>query len=103
MLHGRITGLGLPANWIVVDIVRLENGLLAEHWTSSMTRPRARHPSAACRCSGRHFRWNDPAQLGSRIARQLKWTPTVVVCNGQSLGTVAGEKKMRNARNGRIK
>ena len=32
MLHGRITGLGLPANWIVVDIVRLENGRLAEHW-----------------------------------------------------------------------
>ena len=32
MLHGRITGLGLPPNWIVVDIVRLENGLLAEHW-----------------------------------------------------------------------
>ena len=28
MLHG----LGLPANWIVVDIVRMENGLLAEHW-----------------------------------------------------------------------
>ena len=71
--------------------------------TSSMTRPRARHPSAACRCSGRHFRWNDPAQLGSRIARQLKWTPSAVVCKGQSLGTVAGEKKMRNAQNGRIK
>jgi predicted SnoaL-like aldol condensation-catalyzing enzyme len=32
MLHGRFTGLGLPANWIVVDIVRIENGLLAEHW-----------------------------------------------------------------------
>ena len=32
MLHGRFTGLGLPANWIVADIVRLENGLLAEHW-----------------------------------------------------------------------
>jgi predicted SnoaL-like aldol condensation-catalyzing enzyme len=32
MLHGRFTGLGLPADWIVVDIVRLENGLLAEHW-----------------------------------------------------------------------
>src|ERR1700677_2506237 len=30
MLHGRFTGLGLPANWIVVDIVRLENNLLAE-------------------------------------------------------------------------
>ena len=32
LLHGRFTGIGLPANWIVVDIVRLENGQLAEHW-----------------------------------------------------------------------
>jgi predicted SnoaL-like aldol condensation-catalyzing enzyme len=32
LLHGRFSGLGLPANWIVVDIVRLENGQLAEHW-----------------------------------------------------------------------
>ncbi|HEY2533227.1 MAG TPA: nuclear transport factor 2 family protein [Xanthobacteraceae bacterium] len=31
LLHGRFTGIGLPANWIVVDIVRLENGQLAEH------------------------------------------------------------------------
>jgi predicted SnoaL-like aldol condensation-catalyzing enzyme len=32
MLHGRFSGLGLSANWIVVDILRIENGLLAEHW-----------------------------------------------------------------------
>ena len=32
LLHGRFTGMGLLANWIVVDIVRLENGQLAEHW-----------------------------------------------------------------------
>src|ERR1700737_3722610 len=32
MLHGRFSGIGLPANWIAVDIVRIENGLLAEHW-----------------------------------------------------------------------
>jgi predicted SnoaL-like aldol condensation-catalyzing enzyme len=32
LLHGRFTGMGLPTNWIVVDIVRLENGQLAEHW-----------------------------------------------------------------------
>jgi predicted SnoaL-like aldol condensation-catalyzing enzyme len=33
MLHGRFSGLGpgMP-NWIVVDIVRVENGVLAEHW-----------------------------------------------------------------------
>ena len=32
LLHGRYSGLGLPANWIAVDIVRLENGKIAEHW-----------------------------------------------------------------------
>jgi predicted SnoaL-like aldol condensation-catalyzing enzyme len=32
LLHGRFSGTGLPANWIVADIVRLENGKLAEHW-----------------------------------------------------------------------
>lgn len=33
LLHGRFSGIGQPANWIVVDIVRLEDGQLAEHWT----------------------------------------------------------------------
>jgi predicted SnoaL-like aldol condensation-catalyzing enzyme len=33
MLHGRFSGLGAGTpNWIVVDVVRLENGVLAEHW-----------------------------------------------------------------------
>jgi predicted SnoaL-like aldol condensation-catalyzing enzyme len=33
MLHGRFSGLGpgIP-NWIVADVVRIENGVLAEHW-----------------------------------------------------------------------
>jgi predicted SnoaL-like aldol condensation-catalyzing enzyme len=33
MLHGRFSGLGpgVPS-WVVVDIVRMENGVLAEHW-----------------------------------------------------------------------
>ena len=30
--HGRFSGRGAPANWIAADIVRIENGLLAEHW-----------------------------------------------------------------------
>ena len=30
--HGRYSGIGLPANWIVADIVRLANGKLTEHW-----------------------------------------------------------------------
>ena len=32
MLHGRFSGRRQPPNWIVVDILRLENGQLAEHW-----------------------------------------------------------------------
>ena len=32
ILHGRFSGHGLRRNWIVADVVRLENGLLAEHW-----------------------------------------------------------------------
>ena len=31
ILHGRFSGHGLPAAWVVADIVRMENGLLAEH------------------------------------------------------------------------
>jgi predicted SnoaL-like aldol condensation-catalyzing enzyme len=32
IVHGRYSGLGLPANWIVVDIVHMKDGVLAEHW-----------------------------------------------------------------------
>ncbi len=32
MLHSRISGIGQPVNWVVVDILRIENGLIAEHW-----------------------------------------------------------------------
>jgi predicted SnoaL-like aldol condensation-catalyzing enzyme len=32
ILHGRYSGLGLPLNWIVADIVRMKDGILVEHW-----------------------------------------------------------------------
>jgi predicted SnoaL-like aldol condensation-catalyzing enzyme len=32
MLHGRFTNIGQPANPIAADIVRIEDGRLAEHW-----------------------------------------------------------------------
>jgi deazaflavin-dependent oxidoreductase (nitroreductase family) len=32
MLHGRLSSSGLQTNRITVDIVRLEDGLIAEHW-----------------------------------------------------------------------
>jgi predicted SnoaL-like aldol condensation-catalyzing enzyme len=30
--HGRFSGHGRPANWVAYDVLRIENGLLAEHW-----------------------------------------------------------------------
>jgi predicted SnoaL-like aldol condensation-catalyzing enzyme len=32
MLHGRFSGHGRPRAWIAADVVRMEGGLLAEHW-----------------------------------------------------------------------
>jgi predicted SnoaL-like aldol condensation-catalyzing enzyme len=32
IVHGRYSNTGLPANWIVADIVRIQSGVLAEHW-----------------------------------------------------------------------
>ena len=30
--HGRFSGIGRPAAWIAADVVRVEDGKLAEHW-----------------------------------------------------------------------
>jgi predicted SnoaL-like aldol condensation-catalyzing enzyme len=32
MVRGRYSGHGQPANWIVVDVIRMQDGVLAEHW-----------------------------------------------------------------------
>src|ERR1700736_2384580 len=32
IVHGRFSGLGLPRNWIAADVVRISDGVLAEHW-----------------------------------------------------------------------
>ncbi|MGB6512060.1 MAG: nuclear transport factor 2 family protein, partial [Mycobacterium sp.] len=32
ILHGRFSGHGRPANWVVADVVRIAEGKLAEHW-----------------------------------------------------------------------
>ena len=30
--HGRFSGSGRPAAWVAADVVRMEDGKLAEHW-----------------------------------------------------------------------
>ena len=32
IVHGRFSGLGQAVNWIAADILRIEDGILVEHW-----------------------------------------------------------------------
>jgi predicted SnoaL-like aldol condensation-catalyzing enzyme len=32
IVHGRFSGFGAPANWIAADILRIDDGVLVEHW-----------------------------------------------------------------------
>jgi predicted SnoaL-like aldol condensation-catalyzing enzyme len=32
IVHGRFSGTGRPVAWVAADLVRIENGRLAEHW-----------------------------------------------------------------------
>jgi predicted SnoaL-like aldol condensation-catalyzing enzyme len=32
IVHGRFLGTGRPRNWIAADVVRADNGMLAEYW-----------------------------------------------------------------------
>ena len=32
IVHGRFSNFGLPVNWIAADILRIQNGILVEHW-----------------------------------------------------------------------
>jgi predicted SnoaL-like aldol condensation-catalyzing enzyme len=32
IVHGRFSGMGQPVNWIAADVLRIENGILMEHW-----------------------------------------------------------------------
>jgi len=50
IVHGRFSGFGLPVNWIAADIVRLEDGILVEHWDVIQTKPRKNSRSASGLC-----------------------------------------------------
>ena len=32
IVHGRFSGFGAPMNWIAADILRIEDGVMVEHW-----------------------------------------------------------------------
>src|SRR6202165_2458612 len=36
IVHGRFSGFGAPVNWIAADILRIQDGILVEHWDALM-------------------------------------------------------------------
>jgi len=53
MVHGRYSDNGYPANWVVVDILRLEDGLMVEHW--DVIQDEAKSSASGRPMFGEHF------------------------------------------------
>jgi predicted SnoaL-like aldol condensation-catalyzing enzyme len=55
LVHGRYSNTGLPVNWIIVDIVRIDNGLLAEHWDVIQDEATKQHSKSGAPMFGDRF------------------------------------------------
>jgi predicted SnoaL-like aldol condensation-catalyzing enzyme len=53
--HGRFSGNGRPTAWIAADIVRFENGRLAEHWDVLQDEASAEHSVSGLPMFGERF------------------------------------------------
>jgi predicted SnoaL-like aldol condensation-catalyzing enzyme len=53
MIHGRYSDNGYPANWVVVDILRLEDGVMVEHW--DVIQDEAKSSASGRPMFGEHF------------------------------------------------
>ena len=51
IVHGRFSGFGAPVNWIAADILRIEDGVLVEHWDVIQDEATKSNRRAAGRCS----------------------------------------------------
>jgi predicted SnoaL-like aldol condensation-catalyzing enzyme len=55
IVHGRFSGHGPPVAWIAADIVRIENGRLAEHWDVIEDEARRESSKSGLPMFGDHF------------------------------------------------
>jgi predicted SnoaL-like aldol condensation-catalyzing enzyme len=53
--HGRFSGHGRPAAWIAADVVRFEDGKLAEHWDVLQDEATAAQSVSGLPMFGDHF------------------------------------------------
>src|SRR5215469_14378481 len=55
IVHGRFSGFGLPVNWIAADILRIKDGLLAEHWDVIQDEATKEESKSGLPMFGNHF------------------------------------------------
>lgn len=55
IVHGRFSGNGRPAAWVAADMVRIENGKLAEHWDVLQDEATAAESVSGLPMFGNHF------------------------------------------------
>jgi predicted SnoaL-like aldol condensation-catalyzing enzyme/predicted ester cyclase len=77
IVHSRYSGHGLPAPWIVADIVRIENGVLAEHWDVIQDEATKEQSKSGLPMFGASFPKSDPQPgaepLTIEKAREIVW------------------------------
>jgi hypothetical protein len=78
ILHGRFSGHGLPAAWIVADILRLQDEVLAEHWNGIQDE------------ATREQSWSGLSMSGDNLAPRRRIEPTFLsmfaTANSSTLG-----------------
>jgi predicted SnoaL-like aldol condensation-catalyzing enzyme len=55
IVHGRFSDFGQAVNWVAADIVRIENGILAEHWDVIQDEATREQSKSGLPMFGNHF------------------------------------------------
>src|SRR5271170_2674327 len=66
IVHGRFSGDGRPAAFVAADIVRIENGRLAEHWDVLQDEANQADSKSGLPMFGNQFPASHAAQAGAR-------------------------------------
>ncbi len=92
IVHGRYSGHGLPAPWIVADIVRMENGVLVEHWDVIQDEATKEQSKSGSPMFGNSFPKSDPqptAEPLTKITAQAIVSPLYEALNQPAKKDVA--------------
>ena len=81
IVHGRFSGFGAPVNWVAADILRIEDGVLVEHWDVIQDEATRSNPRAVGRCSATRFHCTgDRAPVAQVADRRRRQRPVQALC-----------------------